>query len=204
MQKIEEVYLFYIDKFKPLYAELVALNNKIPAELLFEIHAAFDHISRYYQLCNEGGEADEAEFSKRAYSHLKRGLLDAFKLRLKYYHNEYEQLISMPGLDIIDNGQFAADLRENRHKITKAASKARLDEGNKDIDIALENWYIAYEGIEEFYEKFFTNKKLLWAKQVAKRYGFKTLIISIAISFLAGLAANNINYVWDFILCFIK
>jgi hypothetical protein len=49
--------------------------------LLFEIHAAFDHLKRLYI-----DDATEDECCRKAMSHLKRGALDAFKLKLKYFN----------------------------------------------------------------------------------------------------------------------
>lgn len=68
MTKINEVFSFYNDFVKPLYSEIEAENNDLPVELLFEIHAAFDHLKRYYI-----GEEKEEICCSKAISHLKRG-----------------------------------------------------------------------------------------------------------------------------------
>jgi len=45
---IKVLYELYNSIVKPVYAEIEARANKLPGELLFEIHAAFDHLSRIY------------------------------------------------------------------------------------------------------------------------------------------------------------
>ena len=77
--QIKDVFEFYQKYTKPIYAEIEAKRNQIPVELLFETYASFDHLKRYYL-----NEDSEKESSFKALSHLKRGILDAFKLKLKY------------------------------------------------------------------------------------------------------------------------
>ena len=75
-----EVYEFYNDKVKVAYSEIEARDNNLPVELLFEIHSALDHLKRFHL-----DEETEEESAEKAYSHLKRCVLDAYKLKLKYY-----------------------------------------------------------------------------------------------------------------------
>ena len=44
----EELYKFYNDNTKIIYADVEARNNSLPVELLFEINAAFDHLKRFH------------------------------------------------------------------------------------------------------------------------------------------------------------
>jgi tryptophanyl-tRNA synthetase len=84
----QDVYQFYTEKVKILYSEIEARNNTLPVELLFEIHSAFDHLKRFH-IDNES----EEKCAEKAFSHLKRGMLDAFKLKLKYHNADYEKLM---------------------------------------------------------------------------------------------------------------
>ena len=52
---------------KPLYCEIEARDYSIPVELLFEIHAAFDHLRRFYV----NGD-DEITSSRRAIGHFNK------------------------------------------------------------------------------------------------------------------------------------
>ena len=87
-----EVYQFYNDCVKTSYSEIEAKGNALPVELLFEINSAFDHLKRFHL-----GEEDELLSCEKAYSHLKRGLLDVFKLKLKYFNNDCSKLLGKKG-----------------------------------------------------------------------------------------------------------
>jgi hypothetical protein len=102
-----EVYAFYTDRVKPIYSWIEAKDNTLPIELLFEIHAAFDHLKRLHL-----GEDKEENACNKAISHLKRGVLDAFKLKLKYFNNDFKIIIggNAEYLHIIDNGEFLKGL----------------------------------------------------------------------------------------------
>jgi hypothetical protein len=131
----KDVYLFYNDKVKILYSEIEARNNTLPVELLFEIHAAFDHLKRIH-VDNE----PETLCAEKAFSHLKRGLLDTFKLKLKYHNDDYTKLIkSKTDLRFIDNGKFLPSLLSKRKVIIGIAKEARLLEGKKILIMLLKN-----------------------------------------------------------------
>ncbi len=46
--KLLEVYKFYYEYIKPIYAEIEPKRNNVSVELLFETYAEFDHLKRYY------------------------------------------------------------------------------------------------------------------------------------------------------------
>ena len=132
--KITDVYQFYQDNVKPIYSEIEARDNNIPVELLFETYATFDHIKRYYL----NGESEETA-SQKAISHLKRGVLDAFKLKLKYLNKDIEILLNTKvDLQLIDNGQFISSLYKDRQEIITLAKKARLTEGKQSKEEAFQ------------------------------------------------------------------
>ena len=86
MTTIKETFEFYNDSIKPLYSEIEAESNELPVELFFEIHAAFDHLKRFYL-----GEEQESVSCDKAISHLKRGALDTFKLKLDLIRKGFRQ-----------------------------------------------------------------------------------------------------------------
>ena len=142
----KDVYVFYNDKVKILYSEIEALNNTLPVELLFEVFAAFDHLKRIHV-----DKCEESHCAKEAYSHLKRGLLDAFKLKLKYHNTAFDKLMKGKiDLTIIDNGTYFPSLMSARAKIVKTAKSARLHEGQNDPDKAFELWYEVSELLNDF------------------------------------------------------
>jgi len=171
----KDVYLFYNDKVKILYSEIEARNNSLPIELLFEIHAAFDHLKRIHV----DGES-EADCAGKAFSHLKRGSLDAFKLKLKSFNDDYAKLIkSKTDLHFIDNGKFLPSLLNKRKVIIRLAKEARLFEGKNDIDNAFEKWYEVSGLIDQFEEEFFDPAKLQWAKKINFLHDMRGFIVGI-------------------------
>ena len=193
----KEVYFFYNDKVKILYSEIEARNNSLPIELLFEIHAAFDHLKRIHV----DGEPED-KCADKAFSHLKRGLLDAFKLKLKYHNDDYTKLIkSKTDLNFIDNGKFLPSLLGKRKIIIRLAKEARLFEGKTDIDNAFEKWYEVSGLIDQFEDEFFDPEKLQWAKKISFFRGFRGFIFGI----ITGIIVNVIvRYLFSFIFKFLE
>jgi hypothetical protein len=180
----QELYQFYNEKVKIIYSEIEARNNKLPVELLFEIHAAFDHLKRFHI----DGEPIE-QCAEEAFSHLKRGMLDAFKLKLKYFNTDYNALIKQKvDLRIIDSGQFLPKLLETRKNIIKTAKDARLFEGKKDIDLAFEKWYETSDLIDQCENHYFDLTKIQWAK----RQGFFRFAGTFFIGVLTGIIGSLI------------
>jgi hypothetical protein len=192
----KDVYLFYNDKVKILYSEIEARNNVLPIELLFEIHAAFDHLKRIHV----DGEP-ETDCAEKAYSHLKRGLLDTFKLKLKYHNNDYTKLLkSKTDLRFIDNGKFLPSLLEKRKIIIGLAKEARLFEGKSD-DNAFEKWYEVSGLIDQFEKEFFDSTKLQWAKKINFFHDSRAFIVGI----ITGIIGSAIvQYLFPGIFKFLK
>ena len=188
----KDVYQFYTEKIKILYSEIEAQNNILPIELLFEILAAFDHLKRFH-IDNES----EENCAAKAYSHLKRGALDAFKLKLKYHNCQYNKIMQ-PNKDLrlIDTGNFLPSMLNAHREITQTAKNARLTEGVNDIDKAFENWEKTSLLIDDFEDTYFNSEKLDWAKTqniVKKRNQFLMGIITGV--FASAIFAGIINLV---------
>lgn len=157
----QEVYEFYNNTVKVIYSEIEAKNNTLPVELLFEINSAFDHLKRIHI----DGESEDLQ-SQKAYSHLKRGCLDAFKLKLKYFNDDVSKIYRKKAdLRIIDNGQYLADFIQAKADIFKTAKEARLNEGKMDTELALQEWSHVSVLIDSFEDKFFNTEKLHWAEK---------------------------------------
>lgn len=188
----KDVYLFYNEKVKILYSEIEARNNSLPVELLFEIHSAFDHLKRIHV----DGDS-EASCAEKAFSHLKRGLLDAFKLKLMYHNKDYSKILNLKAdLRLIDNGNFLPSLLCKRKAIIDVAKTARFFEGKKNIDEAFEKWYEVSELIDQFEREFFNSSKIQWAKKISLFHFSITFIVGI----IAGIIASIIvQYIFNFI-----
>jgi hypothetical protein len=70
-----EVYELLLGKFKDIFADLVILTGKKPAEILFELESVLSHIavSKLYP-------EEEQKNINRAMQHLQRASLDAAKM----------------------------------------------------------------------------------------------------------------------------
>lgn len=181
-----DVYQFYNDKVKVLYSEIEARNNVLPVELLFEINSAFDHLKRIHI---DG--ARENEEASKAFAHLKRGILDAFKLKLKYFNDDCKKLLGKKtDLRIIDNGTFLTGLFSARNQIVIKARNARLHEGQKDVEAAISEWSEVSLLIDDVETKYFDSSKITWAtKQSFLRFG-----ISFFVGIITGIISSVI--VW--------
>ena len=183
-----EVYQFYSNTVKILYSEIEARNNTLPIELLFEIHSAFDHLKRIH-VDNE----PEIRCAEKAFSHLKRGLLDAFKLKLKYHNVDYEKIVKLKiDLRLIDNGKFLPELLARRKEIISFAKDARLSEGKKDIDEAFEKWYEVSDLIDQFEKDFFEPSKIQRAKRVSLFHFSLTFVMGIVIGIIGSVIVQYI------------
>lgn len=182
--EVKAVYEFYQTFVKPIYSEIEARDNTIPVELLFETYAAFDHLKRYYL-----GTDSEDEATKRALSHLKRGVLDAFKLKLKYFNKDAGKLLSIKAIELIDNGSFVANLYKDKRHIVELAKKARLTEGAQSKEAAFEYWFEVSIKIDEFETQRDLNiPNLNWAKHKT----FQWLTKDTAIAFIVGISTSSL------------
>ena len=179
----EDVYRFYNEKVKILYSEIEARNNTLPVELLFEIHSAFDHLKRIHV----DGEPED-RCAEKAFSHLKRGLLDTFKLKLKYHNDEYAKLLkSKTDLRFIDNGKFLPSLLMQRKVIIDLAKEARFFERKTDIEGAFEKWYEVSELIDKFEKEYFDPSKIQWAKKISFFHYSLTLIVGVVAGVIGSI-----------------
>lgn len=182
--QIKNIFQFYQEYIKPIYAEIEAKRNQIPVELLFETYASFDHLKRFYL----DGESEE-DSSKKAISHLKRGVLDAFKLKLKYFNEDIENFLSLKiDFELIDNGTFIQEFHKKRNKIYKIAKVARLNESKKNIDEAFEKWYEVSVELDKFEEEYLNRLDTVeWAKKKTFSWINKDSIRGFAMGILSSL-----------------
>lgn len=182
-----DVYSFYQGFVKPIYSEIEARWNDIPVELLFESYAAFDHLKRFHL-----GEGDEVESCAKALSHLKRGVLDAFKLKLKYFNNDVEKFLnSKVDFQLIDNGQYISGFYRDRSEIIKVAKQARLTESKEGKEQAFEGWFDVSQRINEFEKKYFSRVyEVQWAKNKTVNLVNKDSLRGFLIGVLSGLIST--------------
>lgn len=190
-----EFFEFYYEDFKPLYNRL-QIRGKPPLEMLFEINAAFDHISRYWHY--QDSEASAVDFACR---HLKRGSFDAFKILLLETMDEYRELLNID-TSIIDNGEFDGSLKKLIANIESLALQAKMKEGDNrnenNWNEAYDLWSDVYLKCLEFDEKFYRNEKVKWARKkqfkLETKLKWRLRIEGFMVGILASLAAAGIVY----------
>lgn len=182
----KDVYQFYDSIVKVVYSEIEAKNNTLPVELLFEIHSAFDHLKRIHV----NGELEDVQ-SEKAYSHLKRGCLDAFKLKLKYFNSDVNKIYSKKAdLRIIDNGKFIVDFINAKSHIFQIAKEARLSESKKNVDDAFEKWCQVSLLINDFEKEFFDASKIKWAEKQSFFHFNANFVIGVITGIISSIIVS--------------
>lgn len=193
-QNFNELFKFYTSYVKLLYS-FIQISNPLPNEVMFELNAAFDHISRKWTY----GES-EPQVVKKAYSHLKRACLDIFKIQVKEATKQYNELREID-TSVIDNGNFDKELIKLYHEIKHEAKMARANEGDKRYDnddrvLAFDMWQPVFDKCIRLEQEFYLHKAIEWAKKKEKNnnraFTFKNLLLSILASFIAGLITKDI------------
>jgi len=192
-KNINYLFQFYNDYVKLLYSS-IQVNNVLPYEVLFELNAALDHISRKW-VYNES----EKVVVEKAFSHLKRCCLDIFKIQVKIATDQFKEIRKID-TSIIDNGQFKNKLIQLYHEIQTGARKARKEEGDRRHDKdgyvkAFDLWEPVYKKAIELQEDYYYNENIEWAKTIENKKFFstniKTFLISLVASFIAGILSSN-------------
>lgn len=181
---ITELFAFYHDYVKVLYSA-VQTENALPQEVLFELNAAFDHLSRHWIY----GELED-KVVRQCYGHLKRSCLDIFKIAVREARNQYDTLRKLD-TSAIDNGAYDKKLHSLFAEIRKGATEARRLEGDGRTDVegpikAFDAWQPVYANCLLLEADFFHHPALDWAKRRWwKKYWKSTLFGAV----LAGIAA---------------
>jgi hypothetical protein len=184
-QTLGEVFRFYHEYVKLLYCDVQATGT-LPVEVLFELNAALDHMSRHWVY----GES-ETQVAKKVYSHLKRSCLDIFKLRVKDTVEHYRELQKLD-LSSLDNGEFEKGMRILAHDIRVEARAARQREGYiaNDTDGYIEAfavWEPVYEKCIIFDQKFYQqHSNIDWARKRGFRLTIKKFVLGIVTAALVG------------------
>ena len=179
-----ELFKFYHEYVKLLYSS-VQSGGSLPIEVLFELNAALDHISRRWAY-DEG----ESNVVKKAYSHLKRSCLDIFKLKVKDANDQFAQLLTLD-TSVLDNGEFDRKLVALHHEIKVGATEARRLEGQSRNDTeaaikAFDLWEPVYQNCVQLETEFFLHPKLNWAKKRVTWSRRKEHLIAFILGFLAA------------------
>jgi len=183
-ETLDELFRFYNETVKLLYSS-VQVENQLPAEVLFELNAAFDHLSRRWIY----GES-ERDVVHHAYSHLKRSCLDVFKLRVKTAIEEARELYRLE-ISLIDNGEYERNLKALVQQIKAGATEARRIEGrtkeeNDGSIRAFDAWQPVFEDCVKLEKEFYFHPSLNWAKRTDLKHRTKKFVGSIVAAGIAG------------------
>lgn len=193
-QTFAELFAFYNDYVKLLYSD-VQTDATLPVEVLFEINAAFDHVSRFY-IYNE----NEKVVVEKAYSHLKRSCLDIFKLKMKHTTDEYNKMLTLD-IGIIDNGEFERNLHHLYHGAKQGAIDARQLEGRPGEDDesavpSFELWQAVYDKCVTLQNDYFLSPKVDWAKVHSSKVDKKSFVVGVIASLVAGAVLWSLTGGW--------
>ncbi len=197
-ENLGDLFHFYHGYVKLLYCESQT-RNQLSNEILFEVNAAFDHLSRIWVY----GE-DEREVVSKVYSHLKRICLDVFKLKLKDTRDQYKKLL-LTDTSIIDNGKFDTNLHQLMSRIRNQATEARRREGQPDhnggLAQAFDLWQEVYKDCEMLQSEFFLNPSLDWAKRKNRRKRLRDMLYGFLVGgVLVGLTQTFlVETIWPFL-----
>ncbi|BBU68000.1 hypothetical protein ICHIJ1_03800 [Fluviibacter phosphoraccumulans] len=181
---IAELFAFYHDYVKVLYSA-VQTENALPQEVLFELNAAFDHLSRHWTY----GELED-KVVRKCYGHLKRSCLDIFKISVREARKKFDELRKLDTSDI-DNGEYDRKLLALFAEIRSGATAARKLEGNGNADPdgpikAFDAWQPVYANCLRLETEFYHHAALDWSKRRWVKKYWKSTLITVALTFFAS------------------
>ena len=182
-----ELFSFYHVYIKALYSSVQA-QNALPNEVLFELNAALDHLSRHWTYHEE-----EAQVVAKAYGHCKRACLDIFKIKLRETRKQYDELLAID-TSVIDNGDFDRNLRQLWHDIKTEATEARRLEGRAaqdDETVPLfEPWEKVFIKCERLESEYYLHPKIEWAKKRALKRSLHQRLNNWIVGFILGVGGS--------------
>lgn len=187
-----ELFAFYHEYVKVLYSA-VQTENALPQEVLFEINAAFDHLSRHWIY----GET-ETQVIHKCYGHLKRSCLDIFKISVREARSQYDALRRLD-TSAIDNGEFDKRLHVLFSEIRRGATEARRLEGDGRSDTdgpikAFDAWQPVYAACLRMDQEFYHHSALDWAKRRWWSNYWKSTLGAILLAGIAGATGREYGH----------
>ena len=187
---LKELFDFYQEWVKLLYSA-IQTDNVLPQEVLFELNAALDHISRHWIY-----EEEEETSIEKAYSHLKRSCLDIFKLKAKETFDQWKEL-RRTHIELIDNGEFKRKAIQTISEIKRQAKEARHMEGDrrddKKVIQAFDLWAPVYLKCVEFERDFYLNEHIEWARRKHLKGNLLKIGGGIVLGIISSLCAQ---WIW--------
>lgn len=129
-EDFRNIFINYRLIIRPFISILELLDENFPVEILNEIRAIFQHLSRCYYCIDYDNipiENIKKEISK-ANGHINRALFDCFKYSCLSLYDEYERFTTAfkdVDLSLLDNGEFLPKLHNLSKDVKLADRKAR-------------------------------------------------------------------------------
>lgn len=140
-EKLKQLFSLYHEKVNPLVSVYNALENAFPIGVVNELRDVFSHLTRSLL---EEGDGVEKHLDK-AYRHMKRAAVDAFKYASMAYskvYDDFRETYKYVDLGYLDNGKLLPKLTKLNAQAEKSVHEARMTESNVHTD---EEMYAAYE-----------------------------------------------------------
>jgi len=179
----DDLFELYYDRYKPLYSYIQTFNE-MPVELVFEVAAAWDHVSRHWKYAEA-----ENECIDKAGRHIKRAILDGFKLVLKYVVDDYNDLRRVD-TSLIDNGDFDRRMRGLVADVRQTATRARTSEGDTAGQGAWGNAFLLWDDVfqkcEQLRREFILSEHVDWARRKQAALAWRRRVEGFVIGILSS------------------
>ena len=188
----------YSSNLKPMIIALESEDSEYPVEVLNEIRAILNHLSRIAVLDSNGSDEEEIDLQIHdAEGHLKRGLFDCFKYSCISIDDKYRRFrrdTRNVDLGVVDNGEFPIELSKKYTAAKSALTHARLVENDpttNDSEAVYEHFqkaYVEYTALSNYIDGSIAKVERAKHKQTAQQ------LISYGIG-IAGLIFGIIQLV---------
>lgn len=192
-ERIIGLFYDYLTIGKPLISTVESYREEFPPEVLLEIRAAYDHLSR--AVCMSTKESDAIKHIEKAESHTRRFIYDCYKDLVGLFADNYKQFAKdTQHMDIsaVKDGVFIGQLKSKRNDAIKATEKARIEEPTHD-KYSYGRWSEAYYAWREVDEYINDNELEIYRAKRTTNFTKMLTIISLAVG-LVGIALAVLIY----------
>lgn len=142
--RIAGIYADYTHLFKPLLARVEAECQELPAQILNEIRAVFDHISRCYW--DDASRDTRLDNLLKARGHLKRACLDCTKMLILTLHvrvEDFRRETRCVDLTVVNNGAWYPEFVRLRAAAVRATQEAKGRESRSGDTVEFDFYQLA-------------------------------------------------------------
>ena len=179
IDRIKKLLENYNSNLKPMIVVLESEDSEYPVEVLNEIRAILNHLSRIAVL--DSADSDEEKIDLQihdAEGHLKRALFDCFKYSCISIDDKYRRFRKETrnvDLGVIDNGEFPIELGKKYTKAKNSLTHARLVENDptmNDSEAVYERFqkaYVEYTALSNYIDDSIAKVERAKHKQTAQQ-----------------------------------